>query len=250
MSETKNIDALSQRGIPSRISPNTRGPVRSGEYGDLIVQPLHDGKSYALADEGSEFYSQHPTIDAATTVAGHAAPVLADLYTKAFLQIRNTDAVTSRKRIYLNWILITVITPGANGTSDNWAAECDTGADLYSSGTAPALLTVNPNMQSTATPVAALRAGAITKSAATVNQRKMGSGVFRPVIAIAGDQYLFTFGQNPATLGAAVATAHSKAIVPMPAVELGPTDQFFLHLYAPSQSAAGVYKVQVSHFER
>jgi len=38
--------------------------------------------------------------------------------------------------------------------------------------------------------------------------------------------------------------------VPLPPVILGPTDQFALHLYAPSQNAAGVYKVFMGWWER
>ena len=249
MSDT-NQKSLSQRGLPSRVYPNTYGPDRSSEYGEKITQPLYGDRQQTLSDEGSYFYSQHPTIDAATTIAGHAAPVLADLYTKPFLVIRNTDAITSRKRMYLDYILLTVITPGTGGTSDNWAAECDTGADRYSSGTVITLTTVNPNMQSTTTSVGTMRAGPFVAAAATANQRKMGSGVFRPTIAVTGDQYLFVFGATPMALGAAVATAHSKHIVPLAPVILGPTDMFLLHLYAPSQSAATVLKVQAAHWER
>jgi hypothetical protein len=195
MTDFINPTGLASRGLPSPApGDNVRGPIRTDLYGDQVGISLLGGRMHALADEGTYFYSQHPTIDAATTVAGHAAPVLADLYTKPFLVVSNNDVSGSRKRTYLDFILITVITPGTGGTSDNWAAECDTGA-RYSSGTLVRLTTVNPNMQSTNTNAAVLDTGPYVASAASSAQRKMGSGVFRPSIAIAGDQYLFVVRQ-------------------------------------------------------
>lgn len=246
-----NFNAAANRGLPTPVPGPQRTPVRSSRYGELVNQPLFAGKQYGLVDEGSYFFAQQPVIDAATTIAGHAAPVLADLYTKAFIQLRNTDAGTSQKRVFLDYIWLTVITAGANGTSDNWAAEADTGVDRYSSGTKTALTISNPNMQVPNTsPVLLPNAGPLVMSAASVNQRKLGSGVFRPSIAVAGDEYFFNFGASQHTLGAAVATAVSRHIIPMPGVELGPSDQFMLHLYAPSQSAAAVYKVAMAWWER
>lgn len=240
-------------GVVGRALPgagagdNTQVPERLGRYGEQYVLPV-GGFRHMLADEGSYFYAQNATIDAATTLAGHAAPVLADLYTKPFVFMRNADAVSSAKRVYLDFIHIQVITAGANGTSDNWAAECDTGATRYSSG-GTALTTVSPNMQSSASSVCTLLGGAVVAGAASSSQRKMGHGVFRPAIAVTGDKYTFKFGQDPVEVGV-VATATTHHVVPMPPVVLGPTDQFLLHLYAPSQSAAGVYKVSMGWWER
>lgn len=243
----RNIDILGSRGLPSLIANNTRGPARGSNRGDTITQPIGKAR-HTLSDEGTYFYAQNDTIDAATTLAGHTAPVLADLYTKPFLFLRNEDAITSLTRVYLDFIYIQVITAGANGTSDNWAAECDTGATRRSSG-GTALTRVNPNMQSQATPVLSAMGGPVVAAAATSNQRKMGHGVFRPSIAITGDKYLFTFGD---VLGEnnVVSAAITHHVVPLPPVILGPTDQFLLHFYAPSQSAAAVYKVSMGWWER
>jgi hypothetical protein len=198
-----------------------------------------------LADEGAYFFAQNALIDAATTLAGHAAPVLADLYTKAFFFMRNTDTA---KRVYLDYIHIQVITAGVNGTSDNWAAELDTGATRESSG-GTALTVVNPNMQSSVATACTVKGGAQVLAAATANQRKVGHGVFRPSIAITGDKYTWVFGGEPVE-NTVVASAIAHHIIPMPPIVLGYTDQFALHLYAPSQSAAGVYKVMAGWSER
>ena len=235
------------RALPSGYTDGVQVPVRLGRYGEQAVVPMGSFRQM-LADEGSYFFAQNATIDAATTLAGHAAPVLADLYTKPFLFMRHGGGLSSLTRVYLDFIHIQVITAGANGTSDNWAAECDTGASRNSSA-GTALTKVNPNMQSAAASVCTIVGGAPVAAAATASQRLMGHGVFRPAIAVTGDKYTFRFGQDPVEVGV-VATATSHHVVPMPPVVLGPTDQFLLHLYAPSQTAAGVYKVSMGWWER
>jgi len=71
-----------------------------------------------------------------------------------------------------------------------------------------------------------------------------------PAPKITGDKYTFVFGGDATTENNVVASAITHHIIPMPAVKLGPTDQFLLHLYAPSQSAAAVYKVSMGWWER
>jgi hypothetical protein len=247
-------DDIRPLGVISRAKPNptstdnVEGRMRLSRYGEQYITPMGTVR-HALSAEGSYFYAQNATIDAATTLAGHAAPVLADLYTKAFLHIRNDNVASDQSTICLDFIHIQVITAGANGTSDNWAAECDTGTTRVSSG-GTALTQVNPNMQSSATSGCTLLGGAVTLSAATANQRKMGHGVFRPSIAITGDKYTFVFGADATTENNVVSAAITHHIVPMPPVQLGSTDQFALHLYAPSQTAAGVYKVSMGFWRR
>lgn len=203
------------------------------------------------------FVSQNPAIDAATTIAGHPAPVLADLYTKPFLVVSGNDVAGLKKCARLHYIQLTVITPGATGTSDNWAAETDSGA-RYSSGALTRLTTANPNMRATDplrdSNLFVVDCGPYVATAPSSAQRKMGHGVFRPSIAIAGDKYTFVFSQagmvQAITENNVAAGAITHHIVPMPPVVLGPNDKFLLHLYAPGQSAAGVYKVAVGHAER
>lgn len=254
MTDTKHIDALSIRGLPSAISNNTRGPVRSSRYGELVTTPL--GKwQHTLADEGTYFIAHNATNDASTTLAGHAAPVLADAdvtMTKPFIHARCELASSDSRRIYLHFIEIEVITAGANGTADSWATQLDTGATRVTSG-GTALTRVNPNMQSTATPNLAVLGGAVVTGAESAQVRDLGFGQFRPSIAIAGDKYMFTFGAEAEAVGSqapAAAAAITRHVVGLPPVILGPTDQFLLALYSPSQSAAGVYKVRMGWWER
>lgn len=226
--------------------------ARGSRYGELYSIPMGRWR-YHAADEGTYFIAHNATNDAATTLAGHAAPVLVDAdvtMTKPFIHLANADAATSRLRCYLDFIEIEVITAGAAGTADSWADALDTGnTRITTPGTA--LTKVNPNMQSSATAVLAPTGGPIVVSAESAQSRNLGFGQFRPSIMIAGDKYMFVFGGEPEGAGVAGATATiNRHVISRPPVILGPTDVYMLALYSPSQSAAGVYKVRMGWQER
>jgi len=80
--------------------------------------------------------------------------------------------------------------------------------------------------------------------------RHLGHGQLRATIEVAGDKKIFLFGRDAQVVAAAAAAAVREQIVNMPPVILGPTDQFLLALYAPSQTVAGVYKIRGGFVER
>lgn len=242
--------------LPSPIYNNTYGPNRSSRYGEQYTQPIGLPR-WALANEGTLFIARNATDDASTTLAGHAAPVLADAdatMVKPFIFMRHGGASTSSTRIFLDFIEIEVVTAGANGTQACWSAQLDTGTTRYSSG-GTALTILNPNMQSSATSVLAttshLMGGAVVSGAENSTARIIGFGTLRPSIEIAGDKKVFIFGGDPALGSDGAAAAKREQVVNMPPVVLGPTDQFLLALHGQaSQSAAGVYKVRMQWVER
>lgn len=249
----KAIWSRDSRALPQPVSGDGEyGAVRGNRYGELFAVPMGRWR-YHAADEGTYFRAHNATNDASTTLAGHAAPVLVDAdatMTKPFIHLINSDAATSKLRCYLDFIEIEVITAGANGTADSWAAQLDSGATRVTTpGTA--LTKVNPNMQSSATAVLVPTGGPIVVGAESAVARNLDFGQFRPSIALAGDKYMFVFGGEPETAGIAGATATiNRHVVNLGPVILGPTDQFLLALYSPSQSAAGVYKVRMGWAER
>lgn len=251
MSDDSNQKSLASRGLPAVIANNVYGPDRASRYGEKYVQPIHDWRK-AQAAEGTYFVAHNATDDAATTLAGHAAPVLADAdatMTKPFLHLRNPNGLTSSILVYLDFIEIEVITAGATGSQACWSAQLDTGATRVSGG-GTALTTVNPNMQSSAAATLAILGGAVVAGAESASVRYLGHGSLRPSIEIAGDKKLFIFGGDPLDVTASAAAAVRTQIVNLPPVVLGPTDQFLLALYAASQNAAGVYKVRMGFTER
>lgn len=248
MSDDINNKAIGlDRSLPAAASQNTWIGMRADRYGDQFVQPI--GTAVAgLALEGTYYIAHNATNDAATTLAGHAAPVLADAdatMTKPFIHLMM--ASSSEKYAFLRFIEIEVVTAGANGTADSWAAQLDTGATRVSSG-GTALTRVNTNMRSSNTPSLAVLGGAVVTGAESGQVRDLGFGQFRPSIQIAGDKYLFLFGVDNRPQDSIATIAHH--VVDLGPVVLGATDQLLLALYSPSQSAAGVYKVRMGWWER
>jgi hypothetical protein len=248
MSNEQNIRGVSRdRTKPSPGQQGEYVPTRFSRYGELIASPLSERQR--LSEEGSSFIAHNPTNDAATTLAGHVAPVLADAddtMTKPFIFIRVPANAT--KLVYLDFIELECVVIGASGTEDNWADQLDTGTTRLSSG-GTALTIVNPNMQSTETSILAttnhLLGGAVVSAAESASVRHLGHGQLSDTIMVAGDRYLFTYGHTP-SLGTV-----DRHVVNRPAVILGATDQYLLALYAPSQAAtAAVYKVRIGWFER
>jgi hypothetical protein len=237
------------RQLPTPENQNIWAGARASRYGDVYVQPL-PGERHAIALAGQYFTAHNATNDAATTLAGHAAPVLADAdatMTKPFIHLMLPASETS-KYAFLDFIQIEVITAGANGTADSWAAQLDTGNTRVSSG-GTALTRINTNMRSNNTPSLACLGGAVVAGAESSSVRDLGFGQFRPSIQIAGDKYTFVFGGDPAAVGTDSIATIAHHVVPLAPVVLGPTDQFLLALYSPSQSAAGIYKVRLGWWE-
>ncbi len=220
---------------------------RGDRYGNAYVRPVGHWRQ-AAALEGTYFIAHNPTNDAATTLAGHAAPVLADAdatLVKPFVFLRMPDS--SSKYAELDFIEIEVVTAGANGTQACWAAQTDSGASRASGGTD--FTRVSPNARCANTPELTVKGGAITASAETAAARDLGFGTLRPSIEIAGDIKMFVFGGDPAMVGSQAgqaAAAIRTSIVCLPPVILGATDSFLLALHGQaSQSAAGIYKVRM-----
>jgi hypothetical protein len=89
----------------------------------------------------------------------------------------------------------------------------------------------------------------VVVGAESANVRYLGFGQVRAAIEFAGDRYCFRFGGQPSSGSNVVSGAASRHMITLPPVILGSTDQFLLALYAPSQNAAGVYKVRMGWWE-
>lgn len=232
---------------PTPGQPGENVPQRGDRLGSLFTRPYTDWRQAAAMD-GTYFVGHNPTNDAATTLAGHAAPLLADAdvtLTKPLLFFRMPDAST--KQAVLDFIEIEVVTAGATATQACWAAQIDSGATrVTTAGTD--FTRVNPNQRSANVPELAVSGGAIVVGAETAAVRHLGHGTLRPSIEIAGDRKIFVFGGDPIALGGmsdTAAAAVRSTIVVLPAVILGATDCFLLALHGQAaQNAAGIYKVR------
>jgi hypothetical protein len=246
----KNIDGLAQRGLPDKLGAGVRGDMRLSQYGEAYTLPIGNFR-HTLADQGTYFVAHNPINDAATTLLGHAAPVLADAddtMTKPILFMRNASSASQDVRCYLDFIEVDVVLAGANGTKACWAIQLDTGPTrVTTAGTNFTLL--NPNMQSTATPSLAVQGGVVVTTTETASVRELGHGQTRAAIEFIGDRTTYRFGGEPSPGANVVSGAASRHLVTLPPVILGATDSLLFAMYAPSQSVAGIYKIRCGWWE-
>lgn len=246
---TTSADAL-----PTRHSTGDGAtPLRLGEHGELMTLPGMPWRQ-SLADEGSYYLLTDATLDVATTISGHAAPVLADIdatMTKALVWLANIDGSTSTKRIYIDFVEITVKTAGANGTSSLWAAAIDLSTRYTSGGTALTISSPTAGVTPTLTS-ASLTAlgGAVVVPVETASHRRLGHGVIRPVIEVAADVLTFQCAE-PFAAGRQVAAPTGRATtIPLGPVVLPPGYAFMIGLAGVAQDTAGVYGIRAGVWYR
>src|SRR3990167_1730838 len=142
--------------LPAASNNDEWRGARETRYNERFNQPIGNWR-YARAREQTYFIAHNPTIDASTTLAGHAAPVLADCdatFVKALVFARMADAATVAAE--LDFLEIDVITAGAAGTSAEYTIQLDSGTTrVTTAGTD--FTRVNPNMNSSATPSLAVQ---------------------------------------------------------------------------------------------
>lgn len=232
---------------PSRsTAAGEKRDLRATLYGDAVTAPL--GKPRVqLADEGSYFVANNTT--PLTAIAGIAAANGID-DTEQYFFLRNTN---SDKRIYLDYLMMQVSAVGTNGTNTTYVMKADKNAQSrYTSG-GSAITPANVNLAESNSAGVELYAGAVVTAAASADQRTIASGQLRSVIKVAGDQYLFDFGGDPASpsqYSTTIGTAIAHIRVPCPPVVLGPGDCWTFQINAASQTVAASFTFRLGFWER
>lgn len=235
------------RVLPSANADNSQIANRASVRGEQYVQSLLGSKLHGLSDEGSYFIATNPT--PGTGIAGIAATGgFSDA--ESLFMLRMADAST--KRHYPDFLLLELTAAGTNGTTVEFAIKGDTGTTRYTSG-GSAITPVNSCMRSTATSDATMYFGALVTTAASASARLLAHGKIRTVIGVAGDKYLFTFGNaSPANVAGMIleGTAQAAIHVPCPPMSFGATDQLVMSIFAASQSAAQSFQFMYGGWER
>lgn len=235
------------RNLPTGLSDSTAvaTPSRTGTYGEAYVFPL-GSKQNAFADEGSYYLVN--TTTPGTGVAGHAAPVAADLSTKPFIQLYNGGT----KAITIDFIRIRMTAIGAGATTTDFDVWWDqAGATRYSSG-GTAMTPVNCNSTSTNASSAVVYFGAVVTTAA-VSAKRVGHARVRSVVAVVQDDYLFGFGQpaiGPSAGQPTSGTLIVSAFVPFAPVVIGPAGNLLFVQWGVSQSGAHSIDAEIGYWER
>ena len=230
---------------------------RMGPYGEQVIETT-GAKQHKLADEGSYYITRTATI-------GTGIPTIAALsgYADAnpFILISNLNPIGGRA-IYLDYIKLLLTVAGTNGVGWQFATKYDTiirvsaGGGYGGNGTGLTNTLQGPVVTNTgASPSSAalIYAGALaTVTASSLNARLLQNGILRTAIGVVNDQYFFNFGGCDMSLDGVLTsgTAIAQKNVAHPPICIGPQHSFTMHVWAPSQTVASNFEIEIGHVER
>lgn len=237
-----------ERDLPALLTDQHEEGFRVSQRGEQYVVPLGKPR-VALADEGCYFIATNPTPGTGIDSDADAADVT---HTEAYLLLYNSNTVASGKRVYLDYLKLLVVTPGASGTTTRYFSTIDNVNRYSSAGTA--ITPKNPNMDSTATSGVTLYAGDTVATAVSAQNRLVGHGSLRGgVIAVAGDTYVVDFAGDktlPTSNLAYAGTAICNTVVRHAPIVLGPGHSWCFSIYGASQATAAAYEFELAWWER
>jgi hypothetical protein len=240
-----------QRTLPSTVNADSTTvtlPSRTNQYLEAATFPFFSGKMQPFADEGSYFTTYNVTDG--TGIAGHPAPVQADLSTKPLLHIFNGSTT---KRIYLDFIRLRLTAIGAGATTTDFTAWIDqNGSTSKTGGTGTVATAVNTRSDQPNTTGAIVTFGVVTASAPT-SEKRVDHQRVRSVVPVVEDQYVFTFGNPGLSLPSGLPTTGTNQAViyvQLPPVCVLPLGNFKLVEWGASQSGAHSFEYTVGWVER
>lgn len=238
------------RTLPTFTADSTAAstPTRVGSYGEAYTLPIGSGKTYAYADEGA-YYCTYNVTDG-TGIAGHAAPVQADLSTKPLLHIFNGS---STKRLYIDFVRLRATAIGAGATTTDFTLWTDSaGATVKTSGGTVATV-VNALNGGSADGDSVVTFGAVVATA-HASEKRLDHQRLRSTVSVVEDQYVFGFGNTgygPPTGGITMAgTAVVGLWAHFPPTIVPPGGNFKLVQWAASQSGAHSFEYSVCYARR
>lgn len=226
-------------------------PSRTGSHSEAYTLPLGAGKQSLFADEGSYFVTYNVTDG--TGIAGHAAPVQADLSTKPLLHIFNGNTSASGKNIIIDFVRLRLTAIGAGASTTDFTVWADQANATVKTSGGTVATSVNCRSDQPNTTGAIVSFGAVVATAAA-SEKRLDHQRVRSVVAVVEDQYVFDFGSagyGPATGGITMAgTGVIAAYVKCPPVCILPGGNFKLVQWGASQSGAHSFEYTVGWTER
>jgi hypothetical protein len=238
-----------QRSLPSGAGSAdaiASSPSRAGQFLEAYTLPLGAGKMQMFADEGSYFTTYNVTHG--TGIAGHAAPVAADLSLKPLLHIYNGGT----KRIALDFVRVRMTAIGAAASTTDFEAWIDQATATCKTSGGTVATAVNARSDNPFTTGAVVSFGAVVATA-HASERMLDHQRVRSVVAVVEDQYTFSFGNTSPVFPAAMAltgTVVVSAYVQMPPAVILPGGNFKLVQWGASQSGAHSFEYTVGWVER
>jgi hypothetical protein len=222
-------------------------PSRTGEYLEAYVASLGVGRTW-IADEGSYYTACNATLGTALTA--HAAPAISDTDTKSIIHIFNPTTATAS--IYLDYIWMKQTVVNASSTAADYLVYIDQGnvTARASGGTAITPANTLTSKLSTASAIT-MYAGAVVTSATVAT--KVAQRTVRPVISVANDQYVFSFGSHMANPSAnpLTGTLVANTVTSWPPVVIAPGGNFKFVQTGPSgASTAATFEFELGYWAR
>lgn len=239
-----------QRSLPSTVNADSTSsavtPSRTSSDLAAIVHDFGGAKMFNYADEGSYFTTYNVTDG--TGIAGHAAPVQADLSTKPLLHIFNGSAT---KRIILDFVRIRMTAIGAGATTTDFTAWIDSNGSTVKTSGGTVATSVNCRGDQPNTTGAVVSFGAVVATAAATEKRIDHQRV-RSVVPVVEDQYIFYFGSTGVLSSGLPTTGTNQAVISVPMVPavILPGGNFKLVEWGASQSGAHSFEYTVGWIER
>ncbi len=240
-----------QRNLPSTISADSTAaasPSRANQYFEAVTQPMFAGKMIPLADEGSYFVTYNVTDG--TGIAGHAAPVQADLSLKSLLHIFNASLT---KRLYPDFVRIRMTAIGAGATTTDFTAWVDNANGTTAKTSGGTVATVVNTLGGGATDGDTIVSFGAVVTTAHSTEKRVDHQRVRSVVPVIEDQYIFTFGNPGLSLPSGLPTTGTNQAViyvHLPPVVVPPGGNFKLSEWGASQSGAHSFEYTVGYVRR
>lgn len=238
------------RALPAGVSEQSEASARLGRYGEVAVLPIVRTK-HPLADEGSFFTTQNPTLGTALAAAVQAT--FSDTVAAFVFQNTADPSMSSSVGLCLDFVKLSFTVAPASATGMRYAVKLDNGSrapsagstQLTGSGGSPGASAVGPIVRSSVAKIWGFTGGAFMTVPASVNARVVASGGIG-ALPVVGSEFMIRFGDNGPNSGAAGAgTSHAAPVI------VPPGWFAVLHLWFPGNAATGAsIEPDIGWFER
>ena len=231
-------DAIVNRRRPTPVTDGLSGASndRRSPYGDLVA---YQTPRNALADEGSYYTVNNPTID--TTVA--YGVIAAYVVTTPMFLIVNTAPVGGRS-IFLDYVTARVTVAPASATNWKYVVDLDTSQRLSTAPTGGVNRTAGVNNVNPSMPndfegqVWAFSGGTVLTVMAASSLRTVAHGPIAHSIPLVLDELTIAFGQGQGM--SAPATAVTRRIGHAPPIVIPPGCSAAIHEYGTGNAITGM----------
>lgn len=229
-------DSVVSRRRPTPVTDGLNGASndRRSPYGDAVA---YQTERNALADEGSYYTVNNPTID--TTVA--YGIITTYVATTPMFLIANTAPVGGRS-IFLDFIKLRVTVAPASATNWKYVVDVDSSQRLSTAPTGGANRTVNnvnPSLPNDFEgQVWAFTGGTVLTVMAGTSIRTVAHGAIAMSIPLALDELVIAFGQGD--LASAPATAVSRRVAAAPPCVIPPGCSAAIHQFGTGNAVTGL----------